>query len=76
MTDPDKYITRHELELMGLNPDNHDDLREFRKDMEWTRVQRQRCSTLTGKLITYVILTLAGGGLVMMWHGFKAKVGQ
>lgn len=69
-------ITRHDLELMGLDPNNLTDLAEFRKDLEWTRIQRNRCSTLTGKIITYGALVLAGGVLALLWDGFKVKVGQ
>jgi hypothetical protein len=74
MTD-DRPITKHDLELMGIDPDDHDQLRNFRKNMEWTQSNRVRCATLTGKIIVYLTLIAAGGAAAIFWDGLKAKVG-
>jgi hypothetical protein len=71
----DRPVTKHDLELMGIDPDDHDQLRAFRKDLEWARSNRVRCATLTGKIITYVALVVAGGTVALFWDGLKAKVG-
>jgi len=71
----DRPITKHDLELMGIDPDDHDQLRNFRKNMEWTQSNRVRCATLTGKIIVYLTLIAAGGAAAIFWDGLKAKVG-
>lgn len=63
------------LEDLGLDPDRYDDIREFRKDIEWAHVNRKRCETLAGKVIVYIALILTGATTAIFWDGLKVKMG-
>lgn len=71
--DQDPY--RRVMLDLGLDPDDPKDIREARKDLEFARSTRQRCSTLWGKIITWGMLIAAGAVVGLLYDGFKSKFG-
>lgn len=67
---------REQWRMIGVDPDDTDDMREFRRDLMFQRVVRERAETVGGYTIKATVTGLVGGILVALWLGIKSKLGD
>jgi len=73
-------ITAHETvreqwRVVGVDPDDTEDLREFRRDLMFQRQMRQRAETVGGYAVKATVTGLIGAALLAIWLGIQAKLG-
>jgi len=66
---------REQWRVVGVDPDDTEDLREFRRDLLFQRQLREQAETVGGYTVKATVSGLVGAALLAVWYGVKAKLG-
>jgi len=66
---------REQWRIVGVDVDDAEDLRQFRRDLMFQRQLREQAQTVGGYAIKATVTGLIGAALLAIWLGIRAKLG-